>query len=367
MSAARAGLRRFLIGCCVILLSARFASGSAIVTHAPWGKDSIGDPVELYTIALPHAEVKVSTYGARIVSIRVPDGDGKMANVVVGYESVDAYFSPRTSVMGATVGRYANRIAGGEFTLDGVTYHIPKNSGNNALHGGTIGFDRKVWSATVVTDGVEMTLTSPDGDMGFPGNLVVHVTFTLATRHGNPALSIAYVATTDKPTVLNLTNHSYFNLSGDAQQPVLDDDATIRADSYTPVDESGIPTGQLQSVAGTPYDFRTEHSIGEHIPARGYDINFVLSANRGGERNAEVRDPQNGRFVQMFTTQPGMQFYVPLFPAGAGGRPLLAAFCLETQHFPDSPNQPKFPSTALLPGKLFSSKTIYVFGVSTSK
>lgn len=367
MIVARTALRFFLTGCCAILLSAPFAFAAATVTHASWGKDSAGNPVELYTIALSHAEAKISTYGARIVSIRVPDRNGKMANVVIGYDSVEAYFNGRTSVIGATVGRYANRIAGGEFTLGGITYHIPKNSGNNALHGGTIGFDRKVWSARVIKNGVEMTLRSPDGDMGFPGNLAVHVTFTLAMRHEHPALSIAYAATTDKPTVLNLTNHSYFNLSGDAQQPVLDDDAIIRADSFTPVDDSGIPTGQIQSVDGTPYDFRTQHSIGEHVPARGYDINFVLRSNRGTEPAAEVRDPRNGRFVQVFTTQPGMQFYVPLFAAAAGSRPPLAAFCLETQHFPDSPNQAKFPSTTVSPGKPFSAKTIYVFGVSVSK
>ena len=349
----------------LVLLLVPTGLSAATVTSAPWGKDSAGDPVDLYTIAIPHAEVKVTTYGARIVSISVPDRDGKMASVVIGYDSVDGYLNGRTSIMGSTVGRYANRIAGGQFTLDGNTYHIPKNSGNNALHGGTIGFDKKVWSAKVVRDGVEMTLTSPDGDMGFPGNLVVHVTFTLAMRHGNPALTIAYLATTDKPTVLNLTNHSYFNLSGDPQQPVLDDDAIIRADSYTPVDNS-IPTGQIQSVEGTPYDFRTEHPIKQTVPARGYDVNLVLRPKLGNQPAAEVRDPKSGRFVQVFTTQPGVQLYVPLFSA-APGRPGQGSFSLETQHFPDSPNQPNFPSTVLRPGKSFNSKTIYVFGVSSSK
>ena len=365
----KSGKRSTVAGLFVVALAwllAPIGLSAATVTSAPWGKDSAGDPVDLYTITLPHAEVKVTTYGARIVSISVPDRDGKIASVVIGYDSVDGYLNGRTSIMGSTVGRYANRIAGGQFTLDGNTYHIPKNSGNNALHGGTIGFDKKVWTAKVVRDGVEMTLASPDGDMGFPGNLAVHVTFTLAMRHGNPALTLAYQATTDKPTVVNFTNHSFFNLSGDPQQSVLDDDVIIRADSFTPADNSGIPTGKIQPVEGTPNDFRTEHTFGEHASTRGYDVNFVLRPKLGNQPVAEVRDPKNGRFVQVFTDQPGMELWVPLFPAAAG-RSAQGSFSLETQHYPDAPNQPNFPSTTLLPGKTFNSKTIYVFGASTSK
>lgn len=365
----RMGLGRLLlgIGAALVLCPASFAA--ATVTRAPWGKDPSGKPVDLYTITMRQAEVKVTTYGARIVSIRVPDREGKMGSVVIGFNSVDGYFSGRTAYMGATIGRYANRIAGGQFTLNGVTYHIPKNAGNNALHGGTIGFNQKVWSAREVPDGVEMTLVSPDGDMGFPGRLVVHVTFTLASRNGNAALTIAYQAATDKPTVINLTNHAYFNLAGegDGQTSVLEDLAKIQADEYTPVDNSAIPTGKVLRVAGTPYDFRVMHPIGERIPKRGYDINLVLHTRNIDEAAAEVEDPRNGRSVRVFTTEPGLQLYVPLFPAVASrgtGRAPLAAFCLETQHFPDSPNYASFPSTVLLPGKQFESKTIYVFGAS---
>lgn len=357
-------------------LCAPMLTTAATVTETDWGKDQAGNPVALYTLSSPKAEVKISTYGARIVSIRVPNREGKIGNVVLGFDTVDGYFSGRSSAMGATIGRYANRIAGGEFTLDGTAYHIPKNNGNNALHGGTVGFDKKVWRGEKVRDGVEMTFTSPDGDMGFPGNLVVHVTFALVTRKGNPALSIQYSATTDKATVLNLTNHAYFNLADDPATPVLSDTARIAADSYTPV-KDGIPTGEILPVADTPYDFRTAHPIADRVPQRGYDNNFVFNAHKSSEPAAEVADPKSGRFVQVFTDQVGMQLYVPLFPApppSASGAPAstngtprpapLAAFCLETQHFPDSPNQPKFPSTVLRPGKRFSSNTVYVFGVS---
>jgi aldose 1-epimerase len=354
------------------LVFAPLAVSAATVTEAPWGKTAAGDPVALYTITARRAEVKISTYGARIVSVRVPDRQGNLGNVVVGFDSVDGYFSGRTSVTGATIGRFANRIAGGTFTLDGSTYNIPRNSGNNALHGGTIGFDQKVWKGAIVKNGVEMTLVSPDGDMGFPGNLTVHVVFTLSERAGNPALTIEYSAVTDKPTVINLTNHTYFNLAEDPQTPVVSDLAKFAADSFTPTDNSGIPTGDIQPVAGTPLDFREMHAIGDHIPQRGYDNNLVLRQPGTRRVAAEVMDPQSGRVLEVFTTQPGVQFYVPLFSAAPGAsaarRPqALAAFCLETQHFPDSPNHPNFPSTVLRPGASFSSKTQYVFSISKGK
>jgi aldose 1-epimerase len=363
--------RCFLLGACLAaaILFVPLALSAATVTEAAWGNGAAGDPVALYTITSPHAEVKISTYGARIVSLRVPNAQGKLGNVVLGFDSVDGYLSGRTSAMGSTIGRFANRIAGGQFTLDGAAYSIPKNSGNNALHGGTIGFDRKVWTGSIVKDGVEMTLVSPDGDMGFPGNLTVHVLFTLGERHGRITLSIEYSATTDKATVVNLTNHSYFNLADDSQSPVLGDIAKFDADSFTPTDGSGIPTGEIKPVAGTPVDFRQMHSIGDQIPQRGYDNNLVLSHPAIGHLAAEVMDPKSGRVLQVFTTQPGIQFYVPLFPSApaANGAPRpqsMAAFCLETQHFPDSPNRPNFPSTALRPGERFESKTLYVFSAS---
>jgi aldose 1-epimerase len=216
-----------------------------------------------------------------------------------------------------------------------------------------------------------MTLVSPDGDMGFPGNLTVHVVFTLTERHGNPALSIKYAAATDKATVINLTNHAYFNLGDDPQAPVLDDKAGFQAETFTPTDDTGIPTGEIQTVAGTPLDFREMHSIGDRIPTRGYDNNFVLLAAGTGHPAAEVEDLKSGRVIQVFTSEPGLQFYVPLFPAATSAngisQPSTAAFCLETQHFPDSPNHPNFPSTILRPGNTYRSKTVYVFEVSTGR
>jgi aldose 1-epimerase len=338
------------------------------VSKTNWGKDAKGTDVTLYTITSGSAEVKVTTYGARIVSVIVPDRDGKPGNVIVGRDTLEGYMDDRTSVMGATIGRYANRIAGGEFKLDGTTYQIPKNNNGNALHGGTVGFDRKVWIARELKNGVEMKLVSPDGDMGFPGTLTVHVTFTLSQQNGHPALDISYFAETNKPTVVNFTNHAYFNLANDPATSVFDDMAIIAADGYTPVDDKSIPTGKVEPVAGTPYDFRTLRAIGSLAPPRGYDINFVLRPRKSGEAAAEVEDPASGRTLQVFTTEPGVQLFVPRFPApppNATGarRPALAAFCLETQHFPDSPNQPSFPSTELRPGKPFRSTTTYVFGV----
>ncbi|HTQ97013.1 MAG TPA: aldose epimerase family protein [Candidatus Acidoferrum sp.] len=342
------------------------------VTKTSWGKDAKGTDVTLYTITSSRAEVKVTSYGARIVSVSVPDHDGKPGNVIVGRDTLEGYMDDRTSVMGATIGRYANRIAGGAFELDGITYQIPKNNNGNALHGGTVGFDRKTWTARELKNGVEMKLVSPDGDMGFPGTLTVRVTFTLTQQHGHPALDISYFAETDKPTVVNFTNHAYFNLANDPATSVFDDTAIIAADAYTPVDDKGIPTGKVEPVAGTPYDFRTMHRIGSLAPPRGYDINFVLRPKKSGEAAAEVDDPASGRTLQVFTTEPGLQFFVPRFsapPPNATGahRPALAAFCLETQHFPDSPNQPSFPSTELRPGKPFRSTTTYVFGVKLAQ
>jgi aldose 1-epimerase len=364
--------RRMLTVAAILFFCAQILLATAdTLTRTSWGKDASGADVDLYTITSANAEVKLSTYGARIVSIRVPNREGKLANIIVGRDTLEGYLDDRSSIMGATVGRFANRIAGGEFKLYGATYDIPKNSNGNAIHGGPIGFDRKVWKAKEVPGGVEMILVSPDGDMGFPGTLTVHVTFTLTQRRGDPALSIMYSAESGKPTVINLTNHAYFNLSDDTTSSVMGDTAIIEADSYTPVDEKGIPTGAVDPVAGTPLDFRTAHAIGSQAPPRGYDNNFVLRSPGDAEPAAEVDDPVSGRTIQVFTTEPGMQFFVPRFPAAppvANGvrRPALAAFCLETQHYPDSPNHPQFPSTVLTPGKPFQSTTTYVFGVKSA-
>jgi aldose 1-epimerase len=360
-------VRRTCIFAALILFT-QVASAEPTVTRTPWGKDANGTPVDLFTITAPNIEVKLATYGARIVSIRVPDRTGQMTNVLVGPDALAGFLENRTSVMGATIGRYANRIAGGEFTLNGANYDVPKNNNGNALHGGTVGFDRKVWGAKTIPNGVEMSLVSHDGDMGFPGNLTVHVSFTLTERHGNSALVLSYFAETDKPTVLNLTNHAFFNLSDDVTTSVFGDAALINADKYTPVNPTGIPTGALEPVQRTPYDFRTLHGIGDNAPERGYDNNFVLRSTSVDDLAAEVDDPVSGRTVQVFTTEPGLQFFIPRFtppPATDGARRVpLAAFCLETQHFPDSPNHPAFPSTVLLPEKPYQSTTVYVFGVN---
>jgi aldose 1-epimerase len=368
----RAGQVKRVCSLCFVCLLAHAATAAPTVTRTPWGKDANGTPVELFTITSTNIEVKLATYGARIVSIRVPDRSGHMANIIVGPDNLAGFLENRSSVMGATIGRYANRIAGGRFTLNGTTYQVPINNNGNALHGGTIGFDRKVWDAKIISDGVEMTLVSPDGDMGFPGALTIHVIFTVAERQGNPALRIDYSADTTKPTVLNLTNHAYFNLSGDPATSVLADTALINADNYTPVDQSLIPTGALDPVDGTPYDFRVMHPIGDKAPERGYDNNFVLRSSSSDDLAAQVDDPASGRTLQVFTTEPGVQFYVPLFPPPPPGtnaprRPSVSTFCLETQHFPDSPNHPAFPSTVLLPGKSFHSITLYVFGVGPAQ
>ncbi len=342
---------------------------AATVTHAPWGQDAAGAPVEVYTIASAKAEVKICTYGARIVSIRVPNGHGVMGDVVLGQDDVQGYMRGSGAFMGATIGRYANRIDRGEFTLDGKTYHIPTGPNGIALHGGTAGFNTKTFSAKEIPDGVEMTLVSPDGDMGFPGTLTLHVRFTLVAFHGDPALKIEYMASTDKPTVVNFTNHTYFNLGDDSTTPVFGDLAKINADSYTPFDHRMIPTGEIAPVAGTPYDFRNPHAISDQMPERGYDNNFVLRSTGLKTLAAEVDDPASGRTIRVYTTEPGLQFYVPRFPSPPAGAPTAfrrfatQSFSLETQHFPDSPNHPNFPSTVLQPGKKFDSTTMFVFGV----
>jgi aldose 1-epimerase len=247
----------------LFLIQTRFEMRAATVSHTQWGVDKDGTPVEVYVLSDGVAEVRIATYGARIVSVRVPDRDGHIANVVMGPDGLDGYLETH-SVAGATIGRYANRIAKGKFILEGTAYEIPVGRDGNALHGGGVGFDRKVWRAKEIEDGVEMTLESPDGDMGFPGKLTLHVAFSLERQKGQYALHLTYTATTDKTTVVNLTNHSYFNLSGDPAIPVLKDIARIDANTYTPVDATHIPTGELAQVAGTAFDFarRTRSAIG---------------------------------------------------------------------------------------------------------
>jgi len=346
----------------------------AAVSKADWGKTSDGKPVEIYTLSDADLTVKITTFGARVVSIETPDKSGKKADVVLGYDNVVAYEADKTTYFGSIVGRYGNRIAKGTFTIDGNTYHVPLNNNGNALHGGPAGYSSQVWKGKEIPDGVEMTLVSPDGDMGFPGTLTVHVRYTVEGK----SLKINYSATTTKPTVLNITNHSYFNLEGNGHGTILGEELMIPADRYTPVDPTQIPTGELAPVEGTPFDFRKPVAIGARIHdanvqltiGGGYDHNWVLNGAEGSLHvAAKAYDPTSGRTLVETTTEPGVQFYSGNFLDGTKTGKFgvayqkYAGFCLETQHFPDSPNHPKFPSTLLKPGETMHSETVFTFGV----
>jgi aldose 1-epimerase len=344
----------------------------AKVEKSDFGAMPDGTHISIYTLQDGAIRARIMTYGARVVSLDVPDRHGKLADIVLGYDSLAQYTTDHKTYFGAIVGRYANRIAHGSFVLDGKRYTLPKNDGDNTLHGGTVGFDSRVWTAREIPRGVEMTLIIQNGDQGFPGTLTAHVRYTLTGR----TLQIEYSATTDADTVLNLANHSYFNLSGEGHGSILHDLLTIPADRYTPVNANLIPTGQLAPVAGTPFDFRHATGIGKRIDednqqlryAKGYDFNFVLEHGNSAALHeaARVQDPESGRVLMVETTQPGVQFYTGNFLDGVRGKHghiynKHAALCLETQHFPDSPNQPNFPSTELKPGQNFHSVTKYVF------
>jgi len=345
------------------------------ITKQAFGHTADGTGVDLYTLADDKVEVRITNYGGIIVSLRAPDRKGKLDDIVLGYDSLDHYIA-KTAYFGAIIGRYANRIAHGSFQLDGKTYSIPKNDGDNTLHGGIIGFDKVVWKAHEIKNGIDLTYVSKDGDQGFPGTLTTTVRYTL---DGND-LRIEYSATTDKDTVLNLTNHSYFNLAGQAKGDVLGHVVKINASKITPVDASLIPTGELKSVEGTPFDFRTPHAIGERIDANdeqlrfgvGYDENFVLDHPEDQLfEAAEVYEPTTGRILKVLTTQLAVQFYsgnhLDGSITGKEGRVYKPrfAFCLETEHYPDSPNHANFPSTELKPGQKFHSVTVYQFSAGS--
>ncbi|WGF88130.1 aldose epimerase family protein [Marinivivus vitaminiproducens] len=357
-------------------------TGGAIRQQA-FGTTPAGDPVTLYTLSNTGGmEVEVITYGAAIKAIRVPDREGRIANVALGFDDMAGY-AGQTAYIGAVVGRYGNRIAQGRFTLDGQAYRLAQNNGPNALHGGLMGFDKRVWAASETTGpegpGLTLTYVSLDGEEGYPGNLTAEVTYRLTDDN---ALTLEYRVTTDRPTVQNLTNHAYFNLKGEGSGDILDHELTLDAERFTPIDATLIPTGEIRSVAGTPLDFTEPRRIGDRIDADdeqmrfagGYDHNVVLdrglaSGLTGGLRRAAfVREPSSGRTLEVLTTQPGMQVYSGNFldgtAVGAGGRAYgrRSGFCLETQHYPDSPNQPSFPSTALRPDAPFTSTTVFRFG-----
>jgi len=342
------------------------------ITKQPAGTAD-GKQVDLYTLSNKKLVVKILTYGGIVQSIEAPDRNGKMANIVQGFDGLDGYVTTGNKpYMGAIIGRYANRIAGGSFKLNGKTYNVPKNDGNNALHGGIDGFNKKVWTAKEIKDGIELTYVSKNGEQGFPGTMTTTVRYTLVDSE----LRIEYSATTDADTVLNLTNHSYFNLKGQGEGDILGHELKINAKHYTPVDKNLIPTGELAPVAGTPFDFLRPTAIGARINAdneqlklaRGYDQNWVLDGD--GKKvtvAAEAYEPTTGRVLEVLTDQPGIQFYTGNFldgtVTGTAGKVYKQryAFCLETQHYPDSPNQPKFPTTELKPGEKFHSTTIYRF------
>ena len=342
-----------------------------------WGSFD-GKPVFLYTLRNSSGmEMTITNYGGTITTLKVPDRNKKFDDVVLGFDSLAGYMSKNNSgYFGALIGRYANRIAHGAFTLNGKQYHIPTNEGANMLHGGNRGFDKRVWDAKEISShegaGIELHYLSPDGEEGFPGNLDVTVRYTLGNRND---LRVDYTAKTDKDTVLNLTNHSYFNLSGAGSGTVLDHKLTLMADRFTPVDSTLIPTGAIESVDGTPLDFRKAMAIGARINANseqlklghGYDHNFVLNSSGGRlALAAKVEDPKSGRVLEVETTQPGIQFYSGNFlngkAVGIGGPfQYRSALALETQHFPDSPNHPNFPSTVLHPGETYHETTVYRF------
>jgi aldose 1-epimerase len=357
-----------------------YESGHSPVEHAAFGR--AGDqPVELYTLTNVHGiEARIMTYGATLVSLKTPDRNAQFKNIVLGFDSLDPYLAG-VPYFGATIGRYANRIAGAHFSLDGMVYALAPNDGQNTLHGGRVGFDKRVWSAQPSDSPrgpvLLLSYVSPPGEEGFPGELTAHVTYRL---DNDDTMAIEYEATTTAPTPVNLTNHAYFNLTGDPTRSIVDHVLLINADRFTPIDATMIPTGELRAVAGTPFDFHQPHAIASRIGepdeqllrAHGYDHNWVLSRSQPGALTlaAIVSDPDSGRSLEIRTTQPGLQFYSGNFlngkPAGGGGSvyAFRTGLCLETQHFPDSPNQSRFPGTILRPGQTYAEKTVIAFRVA---
>ncbi|MFB9993206.1 aldose epimerase family protein [Deinococcus oregonensis] len=367
------------------------------VTQIPWGQTPAGQPVTLYTLHSAGLQVRISTYGGVIVGVDAPDRRGELADITLGHDTLSPYLSRDTSpYFGALIGRYGNRIARGKFELDGQEYSLTCNNGANALHGGPHGFDQQLWHAEPSTSsaGASLSLSrvSEDGEEGYPGRLTVTVTYTLTPDH---TLRIDYAAQTDRPTILNLTNHTYWNLGG-GERDVLDHLLSVQADQYTPTDETQIPTGELADVTGTPFDLRQPTLLGDALAvpheqferAGGFDHNFVLnpSADEGvgvglleadGVGNlrvvATLQHPASGRRLSVSTTEPGIQVYSGNFLDGSirgkGGQAYghRWSVCLETQHFPDSPNQPHFPPTRLEPGQTYQSSTIYAFSVDNAE
>jgi aldose 1-epimerase len=356
----------------IVLLGSSVTKVTTKAVHA-------GKPIEMVTLKNSHGmEVQAISYGAIITSIKVPDRAGKVADVALGFDSPERYWAePVPPFFGAVVGRYGNRIAKGRFALDGKTYSLAINNAPNSLHGGNKGFDKQVWDVSTKETGdgssAIFSRTSPDGEEGYPGTLQARVTYTLTDKN---ELIVDYHATTEKATPVNLTQHSYFNLAGEGTGTILDHVLTIDADRYTPVDDTLIPTGELAPVQGTPFDFRSPTAIGARIErsdpqlknGKGYDHNWVLNRTSAGlQHAARLTEPKSGRTLDVSTTEPGLQFYSGNFLdgtlTGKSGHvyALRSGLCLETQHYPDSPNQKSFPSTILQPGKTYESRTVFAF------
>ncbi len=357
-------------------LFAATACAAVSVKKSDYGKMPDGQAVTLFTVTnATGTEARIITYGGVLVSLKTPDRKGALGDVVLGHDSLADYMADGGTYFGALIGRYANRIGKAQFVLDGKTYKLPVNNGPNSLHGGNKGFDKRNWSGKEVPGGVELSLLSKDGDEGYPGNLKVVVTYTLTEDN---RLRVHYTATTDKPTVVNMSNHSYWNLKGDGDgtSNILGQLLTINADKYSPVDAGLIPLGEPQPVAGTPFDFRKATTPGARINqaneqlklGKGYDHNWVLNRTGTGlELAAKVEETTSGRILEVYTDQPAVQFYTGNFLDGSvkgkGGKPALqrSALCLETQHSPDSPNKPTYPSTVLRPGSTYDTTTEFRF------
>ena len=365
---------------CLAVLSSKSFSEENLARLSSYSFGTLSDGREVNAFVLKNARgmsVQILDLGGVIASIKVPDSSGNFADVTTGFDYPQPYLDG-AGYMGAIVGRYANRISGGKFSIDGIDYSLAKNNGDNAIHGGLVGFDKKIWDVELLVGlhdaKLKLSTFSPDGEEGYPGRVEVSVIYTLNDQN---QLTIDYSATSDKATIINLTNHAYFNLDGHQAGSILEQEVMLNANHFTPIDESSIPTGVILDVAGTPLDFRQRKAIGLDIESEdrqmtfgsGYDHNFVINHSEPGSVSlaAEVYSPNSGRVMKVYTDQPGVQFYTGNFLNGTlvgkegavyGRR---SAFCLETQHFPDSPNKPMFPSTILQPGDQFSSRTIFEF------
>jgi aldose 1-epimerase len=371
---------RFLLVLLLILSPLAVAVAQPSITKASFGKTADGQSVDIYTLTNQRGmQVRITNYGGIVVSLTAPDRDRNFADVALGYNDLASYEKPPFPYFGAIIGRYGNRIAKGRFTLNGVEYKLAANNGENHLHGGIKGFDKMVWTVrqvrtTPAGPALFLTYVSKDGEEGYPGNLTVNVVYTLTHKN---ELKIDYVASTDKDTVTNLTHHSYFNLAGEGNGDILGHSLLLKANTFVATNDQAIPTGELRNVANTPFDFRTANTIGARINqetdeqikfGKGYDHTWVINGRAGSLRQAAVvYEPTSGRVMEVWTTEPGVQFYTGNYLdgtiTGKSGKPYprRSGFCLETQHYPDSPNQPGFPTTTLKKGATYRSTTIYRF------